>query len=539
MNIKLPILIATLLILAACGGGGGGSAPAPAPPEPQGGSGSNTSNPPPAPTEPGFASGTFEPYDNFSQMCENPRSGGDSRGRPFQDVQGTTVDENNWLRSWSNELYLWYDEIVDVDPESLSTPDYFDQMRTFDTTPSGAPKDKFHFTIPTEDWIRESQSGIRGGYGATFAILASSVPRQVVVAYTEPNTPATDPDVDLRRGATILEVDGVSLVDGSDVDTLNAGLFPGDNETHEFVIEEVDGTVRTISMTSTQITSTPVQNVTVLETESGNVGYLTFNDHIAPSEAQLISAVDELDQGNITDLVVDLRYNGGGFLDIANELAYMIAGPDRATGRIFEVMQFNDKHPDFDPVTGDPLTGTTFHTTTQGFSAGSGSPLPSLGLGRVFVITGPGTCSASESLMNGLSGIDVDVVQVGATTCGKPYGFYPFDNCGTTYFSIQFRGVNDANFGDYSDGFSPENVPQTEGVPLPGCFVSDDFTRQLGDPNEGRLRTVLQYRADGTCPSTTTANARLRPIRDGWQRLSRADGEVIKPEFLKNRILRY
>ena len=232
MNIKLPVLIATLLFLAACGGGGGGgSAPAPAPPEPQGGSGSNTSNPPPAPTEPGFASGTFEPYDNFSQMCETPRSGVDSRGRPFQDVQGTTVDENNWLRSWSNELYLWYDEIVDVDPESLSTPDYFDQMRTFDTTPSGAPKDKFHFTIPTEDWIRESQSGIRGGYGATFAILASSVPRQVVVAYTEPNTPATDPDVDLRRGATILEVDGVSLVDGSDVDTLNAGLFPGDNET--------------------------------------------------------------------------------------------------------------------------------------------------------------------------------------------------------------------------------------------------------------------------------------------------------------------
>ena len=57
--------------------------------------------------------------------------------------------------------------------------------------------------------------------------------------------------------------------------------------------------------------------------------------------------------------------------------------------------------------------------------------------------------------MNGLRGVGVEVIQIGSTTCGKPYGFYPTDNCGTTYFTIQFKGVNDAGFGDYSDGFSP------------------------------------------------------------------------------------
>ena len=124
--------------------------------------------------------------------------------------------------------------------------------------------------------------------------MSSSRPRQIVVAYTEPNTPASNPAVDLRRGASILEVDGADLVNGSDVDTLNAGLFPGDNETHNFVIEEIDGTIREITMTSAQITTTPVQNVSVLETDTGNVGYLTFNDHIATAEAQLVAAVEQL-----------------------------------------------------------------------------------------------------------------------------------------------------------------------------------------------------------------------------------------------------
>jgi hypothetical protein len=110
-------LIASITLATACGGGGGGgSSQAPvgsSPPPATGGSSGGGG--------PGFASGTFEAFQNFEQQCANPRSGFDSRGRPFPDTQGATIDENNWLRSWSNELYLWYDEITDVDPASLST----------------------------------------------------------------------------------------------------------------------------------------------------------------------------------------------------------------------------------------------------------------------------------------------------------------------------------------------------------------------------------------------------------------------------------
>ena len=89
--------------------------------------------------------------------------------------------------------------------------------------------------------------------------------------------------------------------------------------------------------------------------------------------------------------------------------------------------------------------------------------------------------------MNGLRGIDVEVIQIGSTTCGKPYGFYAQENCGTTYFTTQFRGVNAKGYGDYSDGFSPSNLAEDEGEPVPGCAVDDDFSQPLGNENEAML----------------------------------------------------
>ena len=450
-----------------------------------------------------FESGTFQPFEQFSQVCESPREGTDAQGNPFRDSQGSSTDENNWLRSWSHELYLWYDEIADVDPESLPTAEYFDQMKTFEQTESGTPKDKFHFSIPTDEWVALSQGGVVAGYGAEFKIISGSPPRRVVVAYTEPNSPATSDPVNLIRGAEILEIDGVDVENSNDIETLNNGLFPQLGETHSFLVRNnAESPPRSITMTAEEITSTPVQNLSFLQTESGLVGYFTFNNHIAPAEELLIEAIKEIRDRNIADLVIDLRYNGGGFLAIANELSSMIAGDD-AVGQIFEELEFNNKHPEFNPITGERLSPKEFLTVTQGFSVSEGTPLPTLGLERVFVISGSGTCSASESIINGLRGIDVEVILVGDTTCGKPYGFYAFDNCGTTYFSIQFRGKNNKGFGDYSDGFSPDNLSSEVGIPIDGCVVPDDFDHKLGDPDEARLKAVLDYRQSKTCPETT------------------------------------
>jgi hypothetical protein len=477
--------------------------------------------------------GIYQPASNFAGRCAAPRAG-------TNDLSGTTTDENNWLRSWTNDLYLWYSEVPDLNPALYtSTADYFDLLKTSATTTSGRAKDQFHFTYKTSDWIALSQGGQSVGYGVEWAFIANTPPRRAVVAFVQPSSTAALAPASLSRGVSILTVDGVSLVNDntqSGVDTLNRGLSPANaGEIHTFGIQELDGTQRTVTLTATTVTSDPVPVVKTVSSPSGAVvGYMLFNDHVATSERRLYDAVNQLESAGIEDLVLDIRYNGGGYLDIASELAYMIAGPTATAGRTFEKVQFNSKHPTTDPINNGPITPTPFWSASRGFSSNlaQNTPLPTLNLPRVFVLTGSGTCSASESIINGLEGVGVQVIQIGAATCGKPYGFYPQDNCGTTYFSIQFKGVNDKGFGDYADGFSPANQPALQSQ-LQGCQMADDFTHQLGDAAENRLETALAYRDLGTCVVPTS----FAPLAAHARPLSTVDGVVPKSIWRMNRIL--
>jgi len=333
------------LLLAACGGGGGG------------GGGSMTPV--------GWQMGVFQPSASFEARCVVPRTGIDpGTNMAYPDRSGTLLDENNWLRSWTNELYLWYSEVPDQNPALFSTTDsYFQVLKTSATTASGAPKDKFHFTYATAQWESLSVNGVQAGYGAQWALITAAPPRQILVAYTEPGSPAATAPASLLRGAEVLAVDGVDAVNDNTqggVNTLNAGLFPANlNETHTFLIQDPGGAQRTVMMTSANITSQPVQNVGTISVSGGSVGYMLFNDHLATSEAELVSAFTTLQNAAVIDLVLDIRYNGGGYLDIASELAFMIAGNGATVGRTFEQTVLNRKHPALAPI--------PFHSTTQGF----------------------------------------------------------------------------------------------------------------------------------------------------------------------------
>jgi carboxyl-terminal processing protease len=508
--------LAALGALYGCGGGGGSAAATGS----GGGGGSSTWTP-----------GVFQPASDFAALCAVPRTGTDpyNNNQPYPDRPGSTLDENNWLRSWTHQLYLWYDEVTDVNPALYTTPQYFQLMKTTQTTSSGAPKDKFHFTYPTSTWDALSQAGVEVGYGVQWEIIASAPPRSILLAYLEPaaSLPADTVAANLVRGDTLLAVDGVDVVNSTDqtsINTINAGLSPSAaGETHTFTVQDPgSSTPRTVTLQAENVTSTPVlMETTLTSPENGStVGYILYNDQVATAESELVSAINDLKAKGVTDLVLDLRYDGGGYLALASELAYMIAGPNQTAGETFEVQQFNSQYPTTNPVTGQPITPTPFYTTTQ--LSGTSQPLPTLGLTRVAVITGHDTCSASESIINGLQGVGVTVYQIGSTTCGKPYGFYPQDNCGTTYFSIEFQGVNAKGFGSYGDGFSPANSSPMVGVPVPGCSVADDFSHALGDPNEGRLAAALAYLANpqaATCPSPPTgiappANLTQRQVLD-------------------------
>lgn len=453
--------------------------------------------------------GVFNTASDYKDYCESPRSGSDSNGKAYPDKAGSTLHELNWLRSWSHDTYLWYNEILDQNPANFDAPvKYFETLKTTAVTSTGKSRDRFHFSQNTEKYQQLSSGGSSVGYGARFIWVKSSPPRSLKIAYVEANSPASR--AGLARGSDVISVDGVRVEDGTDVNTLLLGVYPeSDAQSHTFVVQNVGvASPQTVTLRPEVVTVNPVHNTKVMNINGAKVGYLTFNTFsTANAERALKDAFDELSKQTISDLVVDLRYNGGGYLAIAAQLGYMIAGA-RSESYTFEKTVFNDQHPNVNPVTHKTITALPFVPMGLGFSVASGQALPSVSLNRVFILTSSLTCSASEALINGLRGIDVEVILIGDTSCGKPYGFYPTDNCGTTYFSIQFRGENAKGFGDYADGFSPSNTLGHAGVRVTGCAVQDDFSHPLGDKNEAMLKAALDYRNNGgTCPSVAVKQA--------------------------------
>lgn len=521
------ILIALLTgLVSSCGGGGS-----------SGGGNNNIFNPPGVSTGSTWKAGVFSESTGYANKCVSPRKGIDpSTNKAYLDQAGVSLDEKNFLRSWSNETYLWYSEIFDTNPQNTADKlDYFDLLKTTARTASGNYKDNFHFTYSSSEWYALSETGVAAGYGVELSWISSTVPRNVVVAYTEPGSPAAN--ANLLRGSKLIKIDGydfVNATDNSTIDKLNAGIYPKNlGEAHTFVFQDLGSTTtHSVVLQSGSITKTPVQNVKVLDTPTGKVGYMLFNDHIKTAERGLYDAVNQLGTQGIKDLVLDVRYNGGGYLYIASELAYMIAGNTATAGKTFEKTVFNDKHTTTG-LFGETLTPTPFYNGSNDI----GGALPSLNLARVFVITSGDTCSASEAIINGLRGVGVEVIQIGSKTCGKPYGFYPQDNCGTTYFSIQFKGVNNKGFGEYSDGFAPGVTDNGMDV-IKGCYLGDDLSHALGDRAETNLATALNYRATGSCSlASGIAGVKLQKP-SGADDLSNVSGSLNKTPGLTNRIMK-
>ena len=266
-----------------------------------------------------------------------------------------------------------------------------------------------------------------------------------------------------------------------------------------------------------QAAVSPVPQVFTAATGGGRrFGYIQFTDHSVGAHDLLIDAFRKVRDEGAQDLVLDLRQNSGGFLYIALSTASMITGPS-SQGQLFERLRYNDKR-----TAESNASALNFSSTVQFGEARypTGTALPQLGLPRVFILTSGATCSASESIINSLRGIDVQVVRIGTTTCGKPYGFREKDNCGWAYFPIEFQGANAKGYGDYTTGFTPN------------CRVSDNGSTPGGstDPLLAEAKYYIDY---GSCQPGTPANTQnaavpmldmSKPSRPDWA------GRLLLPE---------
>ena len=505
---KYPLLLTILLsltLLTACGGASS-----------QAGTKSGSTSTAVS-TEPSWIKDQFKSSANFVAQCEAPRVGRSPiTGKAYPDKQGSELLEKHWQRSFTNETYLWYKEVIDKNPKDFNLVDYFAQLKTTAVTDSGRDKDQFHWLQPTSEVEELTQLGVSYGYGISFDRQNSTPPRQWIVQNLTPDTQAFTAGI--SRGSRLLEVDGVDFVNSdnqTDIDTINNAIFSNiEGETHSFKFIDNNDTEYQIELQTAAITGVPLQIAKTIDTPQGKTGYLLLNSfYNSIVEKDLFDSLTAFAEQGINDLIVDLRYNGGGYLALSSQLAYMVAGNDATVGKVYETTVYNDKIAN---------NTTPFYKETLDLRRliggdsiiQAGQALPTLNLNRVYVLTTGSSCSASESFMNSLIGIDIEVIQIGTTTCGKPYGFVSENNCGSTYFTIQFKGENDAGFGDYADGLMPVKLPEAGNLAqVQGCPITEDYQHNLGDEQELLLASALYYQTNNDCPEVVAQSAmKMRPV---------------------------
>jgi C-terminal processing protease CtpA/Prc len=447
--------------LQACGGGGGGGENTAT----QTGTGTSTNT--------GFFDAPFVSSASLAGQC-------------------SSGPEKQFIRSYLDEVYLWPELVQRKASTNYQTAaDYFDAI----LAPSTVDRFSFSSSSQEADNMETAESYDVGIHWAQTGTDDQPVWR---IARVEPNSPAMN--AGLRRGDTLFGRVSTSL--GTNATTTNY---------YDFSYLRNGGLFQA-KLTPTQINEDPVGQPTFIDRKASKVGYLGFESHYGNAQDQLIESIYALRYGDINELVIDLRYNSGGFLYISGTLASMLTPASTLTNQpIFIRLQPNSKQTSV--YQGAELRMTSkVQYAEDNARYKTGTALPQLQLKRVYVLTTGATCSASESLINGLRGVGLTVHTIGETTCGKPYGMSRKDNCGTAYYPIEFRGVNARGESDFSNGFAPT------------CTVPDDLNNALGDPQEALLKAALSHMETGSCPannlvatrSATTAQMSPRPLGSGY-----------------------
>jgi C-terminal processing protease CtpA/Prc len=382
-------------------------------------------------------------------------------------VTTPTVDEQarDTLYSIMNQYYFWYKLM----PVVVKT-DYKDPYTLLDAM-EYKTLDRWSFVETYTQYV-DQNNGTFVGHGISMGLDPTN---QVRIAQIYYNSPLYAKGV--RRGWIVKKLNGTDLApifianDATAYDNLIGASSA--SVTNTFLFQTPQGKDSTITSTKASFTLNTVIVADTLHLKSGITGHLVFDEFIPPSNQELLNAFTYFGQNNIKDLIVDLRYNGGGDLSVLTNMASYVAGAARFNST-FLTLTFNDKN----------------SASNQSYNFNS-VPSP-LSISRLVVITTRGTASASEDFINGLKP-SFDVKTIGDTTNGKPVGMvgFPYPNTQTAYvfWPITFSLVNSAGQGDFYKGFVPDK------------YVPDDITHDWSDRNEGCLKESIYYLEHGNVSS--------------------------------------
>lgn len=363
-----------------------------------------------------------------------------------------------------------------------------------------SPRDRFSILSDNFEEFENALAGIRLSTGMRFSLFRQPQDQSLVfgvVRFVFNDGPARDAGV--RRGMIFTGIDGSPLTEVSDLGAIFAQpSFSIDLATFDEGNQSFTTTGESISLDQVELSINPVHIAQTLTIKGQNIGYLHYTGFTNEFDQDLNAAFGQFQANGISELVLDLRHNGGGSIETANDLSSMITG--QFEGQTFISQRFNeDRDSDFASV-------RTFNNTIRVGQDGT-EQINSLGLTRVFVLTTNNTASASELILSGLDPY-IDIVQIGTTTSGKFEGsFLVYDTPAPPFFRRQeanlghrfvmlplvLRSVNADGLTDYFDGFFPD-------IELPENVFN---LVELGDPSEPLLAAAINEILAGRSPIPT------------------------------------
>ena len=396
---------------------------------------------------------------------------------PGTALQGCEIEQQNrFVHELLQQAYLWYQDI----PETLDYSQFASPAETLEFL-RNRPLDRFSNITDAAAFTNLFSAGQFVGYG--FSFLLRDADTTLWIRFVYDDAPAGR--AGLRRGDQILTINGRSI-DEIEAQNLWGTIFGPDTPGYpvNMLIQDAAGTITSVDMQKDVVNINTVLHAEVVDPGTLAIGYLVFNSFLQTSNAELEQVFADFSAAGVRRLILDLRYNGGGAVSVANNLASHLHRVNDHS-QLFTSLRYNDKNP------------------------GSNSSyflLPlvdALDLEQLIVITTEATCSASEMVINGLRPYLGTVQTVGSTTCGKPVGMNPFQFCDNVILPVTFSAENRDGFSDYFDGLTTD------------CPAGDNVSFAFGDQNEPMLAQALHLANNAQClPPARSAHHGYRSLTD-------------------------